>query len=43
MWLCAQRRMWKADFMSGGMAPGKGHVECLIFGDNVKLRCPELL
>ena len=36
MWLCAQCRMWKADFMSLGTSPGKGHVECLICGDDVK-------
>ena len=36
MWLCAQCRMWKADFMSVGTVPGKGRVECLVRGDNVK-------
>ena len=30
MWLCAQLRMWKADFMSVVTAPGKVHVECPI-------------
>ena len=36
MWLCAQCRMWKADFMSVGTVPGKGRVECLVCGDDVK-------
>ena len=36
VWLCAQCRMWKADFMSVGTVPGKGRVECLVCGDNVK-------
>ena len=36
MWLCAQCRMWKAEFMSVGTAPGKGRVAGLIFGDDVK-------
>ena len=35
MWLCAQCRMWKADFMSVGTVPGKG-VKCLVRGDGVK-------
>ena len=34
VWLCAQCHMWKADFM--GTVPGKGRVECLVCGDDVK-------
>ena len=36
MWLCAQCRMWKADFMSVGTVRGKGCVKCLVCGNNVK-------
>ena len=36
MWLCVQCRMWKADFMSVGTVPGKGCVECLVCGEDVK-------
>ena len=36
VWLCAQCRMWKADFMSVGTVPGKGHVDCLVCADDVK-------
>ena len=36
MWLCAQCRMWKAHFLPMGTVPGKGRVECLVCGDNVK-------
>ena len=36
MWLCVQCRMWKADFMSVGTVPGKGRVECLVCGEDVK-------
>ena len=36
MWLCAPCRMWKVDFMSLGTVPGKGRVECLVRGDDVK-------
>ena len=36
MWLCVQCRMWKADFMSVGAVPGKGRVECLVCGQDVK-------
>ena len=36
MWLCAQCRFWKADFMSVGTVPGKVRVECLVCGDDMK-------
>ena len=36
VWLCVQCRMWKADFMSVGTVPGKGRVECLVCGEDVK-------
>ena len=36
MWLCAQCRMWKADFISLGTVLGKGRVECLVCGDDVQ-------
>ena len=36
VWMCTQCRMWKVNFMSMGTTLGKGHVECLICGDDVK-------
>ena len=36
MWLCAQCRIWKVDFMLVGTVLGNGRVECLVCGDDVK-------